>query len=999
MSLEGLKTHYRSFLFLLLMLAALGLFIAIRLPVTLFPAVDFPRIMVSMETSPRPTERTAMELTIPVEEVVRRVPGVRNVRSTTSRGKADVNIFFDWNTNMDQATLQINAVIAQIASTLPSDLQLTVRRMDPTSFPILGYSMVSEKTSLVDLYDIARYQMLPLLFGVNGVADVEIVGGDTDEYQVSIDPAKLDALGITLADLSAALTSSNQIDAVGKLEGNYQLNLVVVDAKLQNIKQLNQLPIKISNGSVIPLQDIAKVESATIPGWQRVTADGHDAVIVQIMQQPGSNSIQIAHDIRDKLVSFRTNLPDGVTLSTWYDQSELVQQSATSVLEALVIGVVFAAAVLLFSLRNLRLAIIVAIIIPISLLVTVVAMYLLDVSFNVMSLGGLATGVGLMIDDVIVMSEYIMRKLKGKRESIWGSAREVFPSLLGSSAATIIIFLPLMALSGVTGAFFKTLALVISSGLLVSFLATWLAVPLLASMLLKDTDAEQEDQPIFRKIQDSYSLRLRTFLRTPTLLLVGIIPILFIGLLAYYNVGSGFMPKLDEGGFVLDYKSKAGTALSETDRLVMQVEEIIQKIPELDTYTRRTGAQLGGGLTEADEGDLFIRLKGFPRRHIEEIMQEVRETVENQVPGLDIELVQLMEDMIGDLIGVPQPIEIKIYGDDATKLQTSSLAIVEGLSSISGVVDVRDSINPSGDSIEILIDHAKIALEGMDATSLITTLNTYMDGVVTTNLQGSYKLTGVRLWADAEFRTNERSLKNLQIRSPNGYLFPLSRVATIQKVPGLPQITRNNLRPMIAVTARLNGRDLGSAISDIKAMMAKQNVTYELGGLYEQQQIAFRGLLQVFVGAIALVFLLLLFLFEDFLIAVSIILMPLLALPAVFIGLWITGTELNISSMMGLTMILGIMTEVAIFYFSEYQQLQNQSNAIEQAGRKRLRPIVMTTVATILTLLPLALALGHGSEMHQPLAIAIISGLIVQVPLVLLVMPILYTTLRGHKWT
>jgi multidrug efflux pump subunit AcrB len=515
MSLEGFKVRYRSFLFLLLILAVLGLVIAIRLPVTLFPAVDFPRVMVSMETSPRPTVRTAIELTIPVEEVVRRVPGVRNVRSTTSRGKADVNIFFDWNTNMDQAALQINAAIAQIASSLPNDLQLTVKRMDPTSFPILGYSMVSETTSLAALYDIARYQLLPLLFNVNGIADVEIVGGDIDEYQVSFDPAKLDALGITLADLSTALTSSNQVDAVGKLEGNYQLNLVVVDAKLKNIQQISQLPIRISNGPLIPLQDIAKVELATIPGWQRVTADGHDAVIVQVLQQPGSNSVQIAQDVREKLATFRNSLPEGVALSTWYDQSELVQQSANSVLEALVIGVVFAAAVLLFSLRNLRLAIIVAIIIPVSLLVTVVAMYLLNISFNIMSLGGLATGVGLMIDDVIVMSEYIMRKLKAKRKSIWSSAREFFPSLVGSSAATIIIFLPLTLLSGVTGAFFKTLALTISSGLFISFLATWLAVPLLASMLLKDTDAEQEDQPIFKRIQNSYKPSSKRFSENP----------------------------------------------------------------------------------------------------------------------------------------------------------------------------------------------------------------------------------------------------------------------------------------------------------------------------------------------------------------------------------------------------------------------------------------------------------------------------------------------------
>ncbi len=1000
-----MQLHRRSVLFFVLLLALAGAFSAFKLPVTLFPNVDFPRVEVTLDAGDRTAEQMTLQVTIPVEEAVRRVPGVMNVRSTTSRGSAEISVYFPWGTDMATATLQVNAAIAQRLPTLPLGTRMLTRRMDPTVFPIIAYSLTSDTVSLAALRDLAQYQLTPLLSSVEGVARIHPIGGKLEEYRVTVDPDKLQAYGMTIDDVAKVLNSSNVLTAVGRIEDHYKLYLGVSDNRLKNLEDIRNTVLRSGSNGLVQLKDIATVTDGTVPQWIRVNADGHDAVLLNVYQQPGGNSVRIAHDIDAKLQNYR--LPAGVKVAKWYDQSRLVVDSAASVRDAILIGVALAAGVLLLFLRNIKITLIAIIVVPAVLSSTIVILYALGMSFNIMTLGGMAAAVGLIIDDAIVMLEHIVRRLRESPEDhhgrVMAAAIEFTRPLVGSSAATLVIFIPLAFLDGVTGAFFKALSLTMAASLMISFAITWLAVPILADHLLKEKDAMQEENGRWtRRLHERYGELLRKLLHRPILTLFIILPLLGSGWFAYTKTGTGFMPAMDEGGFTMDYRSKPGTSLTETDRLLRQVEVIIKSNPNVETYSRRTGAQLGGGITEANQGDFFIKLKPMPRQPIEEVMDDIRRRIEAQVPGLDIELAQLMEDMIGDLTSVPQPIEIKIYSDDQTELEAAAMKTAALIERISGVVDVKNGINPAGDALEIYVGREKAALEGLDPASVTAMLNGYMSGIVATQIQSNVKMIGVRVWVPEYVRKTQQDIGKLLLRAPDGHLLPLDRVADIQTVSGQPEINRENLKRMIAVTARISGRDMGSTIRDIRQVMASPNLLpkdayYELGGLYKQQQIAFRGLIEVFAAAVALVFLLLLFLYERFRIALSIMAIPLMSISAIFIGLWTTGVELNISAMMGMTMIVGIVTEVAIFYFSEYQAIESgmdRENALVMAGKNRMRPIVMTTVAAILTLLPLAFAIGQGSAMQQPLAIAIISGLIVQLPLVLLVMPVLYNTLQ-----
>ncbi|MFA5170278.1 MAG: efflux RND transporter permease subunit [Sulfuriferula sp.] len=1001
-----MQSHRRSILFLLVLLAVAGLVAAFKLPVTLFPNVDFPRVVVALDAGDRPADLMMLAVTQPVEEAVRRVPGVRDVRSTTSRGSAEVSVSFDWGIDMGLATSQINQAITQVLPTLPVGTQMMTRRMDPTVFPILAYSLTSATQSQTALYDLARYQLRPLLSSVNGVARIEVIGGAQQEYRVTVDPARLNAYGLTLTDVAQALSAANVVTAVGRLEDHYKLYLAIADTRLTSMRQINDTVIKTSGGAIVRLEDVAKVSDGVVPQWIRVNADGRPAVLFNIYQQPGSNSVQIARDVAAKLAAYKTQLPAGVKLANWYDQSVLVLDSAASVRDAILIGTGLAVLVLLLFLRNIKITLIAAVVVPTVLAATVVLLYALGMSFNIMTLGGMAAAVGLIIDDAIVMIEHIVRRLRGASGEHHGqvmtAAAEFMRPLAGSSASTIIIFLPLAFLTGVTGAFFKALSLTMAAGLIISFLVTSLAVPLLADHFLTEKDANQEEGGKFTDwLHQRYAALMQRMLARPLLLLLLVVPLLAIGFVGFNQVGSGFMPAMDEGGFILDYRSAPGTSLTETDRLLQQVETIIKANPNVDTYSRRTGTQLGGGLAEANEGDFFIRLKSGTRPNIEIVMDDIRSQVEQTVPGLNIEMAQLMEDVIGDLTAVPQPIEIKLFGDNQDELQITAKKVQAAINKVAGVVDTRDGINPAGDALEIHVDRVKAALEGMNPDSITQIVSGYLAGVVTTQMQNGPKLVGVRVWIPHDQRAITPDVGKLLIRAPDGHVFPLKRVANIVPISGQPQIRRENLKRMVAVTGRISGRSMSAVITDIKQIMAQPNLLpkgmyFELGGMYAQQQIAFQGLIAVFIAAIGLVFLLLLFMYESFRIALAILAIPLLAVSAVFIGLWLTGIELNISAMMGMTMIIGIVTEVAIFYFSEYRDLAETmsfTDALINAGKNRMRPIAMTTFAAILTLLPLAFALGQGSAMQQPLAVAIIAGLIVQLPLVLIVMPVLYRVL------
>ncbi|MDB5494073.1 MAG: acrB/AcrD/AcrF family protein [Phenylobacterium sp.] len=1000
----------RSLLTLLSMLIVAGVVGAFVMPVSLFPTVFFPRIAVAIEAGDRPPDQMEAVITRPAEQAVRAIPGVQNLRSTTSRGSAEMSINFAWGSDMNLALQRVQSALQGAQQSLPAGVMFDVRRMDPTTFPVAAYSLTSQTATPVELRRFADRTLAPVLSTINGVARVTSQGGAAGEYRIEADPAKLWANGLSVADVATAVSGANVLTSAGRLEDRGKLLLVLTDSRLTDPRQIENVVVKTLGGTVLRVRDVATVSAAPAPQWIRVTADGRDAVLVNVYQQPGGNTVQIAKQVETIFQKARGQGPADMQVKAWYDQSYLILESASALRNAIIIGVVLAALVLLVFLRDWKVTMAAVVAVPATLAATTLILLLVGQSFNIMTLGGMAAAIGLIIDDAIVMIEHIERRLGESSDkghaTIVRAVSEFMRPLVGSSAATIVIFLPLAFLTGVTGAFFKALSITMAVALTVSFLIAWWLVPVLVEQMVKRRGhvAELNPQgPMLRR----YRGALERVVARPILAVAGVAVVAAIGVFSFLNVGTGFIPKIDEGGFIFDYIAPPGMSLTETDRLVRQIEAVIRETPDVDTYSRRTGIQLGGGLTEPNTGDFFIRLKTKGRRPIEEIMNEVRSKVQERVPGMQVETAQLMEDLIGDLTAVPQPIEVKLYSDDTALLQKTAPLVADAIGKVRGVTEIKTGVVIAGDGLQIQVDPVRAELEGIDAAEASKQIEGLLTGNVATQIQSGPFLANVRVWTPAAVRARIGQVGSLMLKAPtDGHLFPVSRIATLQVVSGQAEISRENMRRMDAVTARVEGRDTGSAAQEVQRTVGKPGflpagMTFEMGGLYAEQQAAFRGMALVFAAAVAAVFVLLLLIYESFRIAFAILLMPLAAASAVAIGLWLTGVELNIMALMGTTMILGIATEVAIFYFTEYESLVAEGVepevALVQAGVNRLRPIAMTTLAAILALAPLALALGGGSSMERPLAIAIISGLIAQGPLVLLAMPALYRLLGGTR--
>ena len=1010
MNLAGFASRRRrSLLTLLTLLIVGGVVAGAAMPVGLFPDVRFPRIAVTIDAGDRPADQTEAVITRPVEQALRAIPGVQNLRSTTSRGEAEVSINFGWGQDMDLALQRVQAALTGAQGRLPAGVTFEVRRQDPTVDPVAAYSLTSVRATPVELRRFADLTLAPVLSTIDGVARVQNQGGAPGEYRVEADPAKLWAHGLSLAEVSQAIAGANALSAAGRIEDQGKLLLVLTDSRLADPRQIADVVVKAQGGGVVRVGDVATVTAAPETQWIRVTADGRDAVLVNVYQQPGGNTVEIAKAVRAAFHRLRGQGPADMRVRAWYDQSDLILESATSLRNAIVIGVILAALVLLVFLRNWRVTLAAIVAVPAVLAAATLVLWLLGQSFNIMTLGGMAAAIGLIIDDAIVMIEHIERRLAEAAdrgpEAIGRAVAEFMRPLVGSSAATTVIFVPLAFLSGVTGAFFKALSITMAISLALSFLVAWWLVPVLVEGLVGGRGGAVPRLDENGRILSRYRRILDASVGRPVLPLAAVAALAAVGVICFATVGSGFFPKIDEGGFILDYVAPPGMSLTETDRLMRQVEAIVQATPDVDTYSRRTGAQLGGGLTEPNTGDFFIRLKAHGRRPIEAVMDEMADKIQASVPGVEIETAQLMEDLIGDLTAVPQPIEVKLYSNDAGLLLKIGPAVQDAIEKVRGITEAKSGVVLAGDGLEIRVDPARAELEGVSADEVAQQLEAQLTGAVATQVQSGAGLVNVRVWTPPAARSRVDQLGALVLKSPDdGHLFPLSRIAEIRLVTGQAEITHENLRRMDAVTARVVGRDVGSTAREVERVVGRPGflppgVTFEMGGLYAEQRQAFRDLALVFAAAVAAVFVLLLVIYESFRIAGAILVMPLAAASAVAIGLWLTGVELNIMALMGATMIVGITTEVAIFYFTEYEALvaagAPPQAALTQAGVNRLRPISMTTLAAILALAPLALALGGGASMERPLAIAIIAGLIAQGPLVLIAMPALYRLAGG----
>jgi len=1004
-----ISKHARSIWLAVILLTLAGVVSATRVPVGLFPNIDYPRVVVSVDAGDRDAAQMEAEITRPVEIGLRAVPGVTGVRSVTSRGSAEVALNFQWGDDMVAAAQSTQGALATLLPTLPAGTRFNVRRSDPTIFPVTGFALTSDSLAPEALRTLAELKILPALTSVEGVAGVDILGSSPREFAVDVDPSRLQSLGISLSDVVATLGKANMVQGLGKIEDRHRLYLVLLENRVADASDLAAVPVKAAAGGsgVVTLGQIATITPSTAPAFSRVTSDGKQAVLVNVRQALKGDTVAIVKAVDARLAEL--HLPPSVKVTTFYDQSELVVGAANAVRDAILMGAVLAGIVLFVFLRSGRLMVITGLMLPAVLAATCLLLFALGMSFNMMTLGGMAAAVGLVVDDAVVMLEHMMRRMQEQRlsepHSLLGAAAEMGMPLLGSTMATIVVFLPLAFISGVTGGFFKALAVTMVAALLISLLFARFVIPLVAAHWLRDKDAESADRAnaILDPLLDRYGRASGRAFRRPVLFAAIVAALLAVsGYVAWRNVPSGFMPKMDEGGFVLDYKAQSGASLEDTDALLRRVETIISATPEVASYSRRTGVQLGGGLTEADEGDYFIRLKGGSRRSIEAVMTGMREKIAAEVPGLEVELIQLMEDLIGDLTAVPQPIEVKLFGDDTAALEASAKKIGERIGKISGVVEVIDGLRVAGDAISIAVDPGAAAQYGLDPDSIAAQLETAIGGTAATQVRIGAQLIDVRVRAPQDLRSDVARIENLPLIAPGGSSVRLAAVATVSIQSGQKQLTRENLAPFIAVTARLEGRDLGSAMTEIKGAVTglklPTSVRVDYGGLYAEQQKSFTDLSLVFGAALLLSALLITLLFERAGWTVAAISTVLLTAAAVMIGLWIMGIELNISALMGLTMVVGMVAELVIFFLAEMERDKPvTAAALLEAGKKRLRPILMSALIAVLTLAPLALGISRGAGLQQPLATAIIFGLIAAVPLVLFFLPAVMLALAPRE--
>ena len=1002
----GLARHARALLLAALLLTLGGMLAATRLPVSLFPLISYPRVVVGVDAGERDAAQMAAEISRPIEIALRGVPGVSRIRSTTSRGSAEVALDFPWGQDMAAATLAVQGALAAVLPDLPQGARFEVRRSDPTVFPVLGLALTSRSLDPQALRQLAELKVRPALTAVPGVAGVDVLGGAPREFAVDVDPARAAALGLSLADVAAAVGKGNAVQGVGRLEDRHRLYLVLAQNRIAGVADLLALPIKAGQNAgagVVTLGQIAGVAPSIEPSYTRVTADGRDAVLVNVRQALDGDSLRIVQEVDARLKTL--GLPPSVTVTPFYDQSELVSGAANAVRDAILLGALLAGLVLFVFLRSGRLMLITGLMLPAVLAGTCLVLAAFGLSFNMMTLGGMAAAVGLVVDDAVVMLEHIMRRMQeGAARGVAGvlaAAAEMGRPLVSSTAATIVVFLPLAFISGVTGGFFRSLALTMVAALVLSLLYARFVVPLAAAYWLRDADvaAAGRAERMTARLDRGYGRAADRALARPALFAaLTAVGLALIGWASWNHVPSGFMPQMDEGGFILDYKAQSGAALSDTDRLLRQVEGIITATPEVASYSRRTGFQLGGGLTEADEGDLFIRLKGGSRRDIEEVMADVRTKVEAQVPGLQIETAQLMEDLIGDLTAVPQPIEVKLFADDASELDRAARSVAGAIGKVDGVVEVVDGLRVAGDAISIRVDPALAIRQGLDPAAVAGQLETLVGGTAATQVRIGEQLVAVRVRAPADLRARADQLRALPLVAPDGHLVRVSQVAAVSVAAGQKQLTREDLSPFVAVTARLEGRDLGSGMTDVRAAVAglhlPPSVRVDYGGLYAQQRQSFADLALVFAAALLLTALLLTIVFERIAWTLAAIATVLLSAAAVLAGLWLTGIELDISALMGLTMVVGMVTELVIFFLAEIDgEAPVDLAALRHAGAKRLRPILMSALIAILTLAPLALGVSRGAGLQRPLATAIIFGLVAAVPVVLLFLPALIATM------
>jgi CzcA family heavy metal efflux pump len=1004
MTLAGFVERYgRAIILSVALLAAAGIVSGAALPSSIYPRLEFPRVVIIGHSGTLSAQTMMLSVTRPLEQAVMEVPGIRRVRSTTFRGATEISAQFDPATDMIVALQQVQGKIDDARQDLPSGTDLVVERLTPAAFPMYILNLTGS-LSAADLYDYAFYVMRPRLARVAGAGQVAVASSDTREIEVVVDPARLLTAGLTVHDVSERLHAVNTLAPVGRYTSGGVQPLVLGSGLWPSIEAIGQTPVSVRPDGVLRVQDIAEVTPGSPDRTGLITGNGRDAASISVSQQVGANILEIETGIEQAVGELAHTLPAGLQITKVYDLAEFVRSAIASVRDAILLGGFLAVVILLLFLRDWRLTLVASVTLPLAVLMTLVVMHLFGESINLMSMGGLAVAIGLVIDDAVVVVEGIHRRvLEGSAAPVADAVRDLTAPVVSSTLTTVVVFAPLGLLSGVVGQFFRALSLTLSAAVLASLVLALTLIPLLAKWgIRKSVRAATHDA----RLDQGYVRTLRPMLTRPVLSLAITLVLALAGVALYFQVGSGFLPHADEGGFVIDYQTPAGTALDETDRLVRKVEQVLLKTPEVAAIQRRTGSELGLFATQSNSGDVLVRLKGRGQRSrsSDEVIADLRDKLHEAAPGLDIEFVQLLQDMLGDLEGNPTPIEVKVFGDDANMLAEIGGQMEEMLGKVQGVVDIV-GVQNGNPEMTWQIDPVAAGRLGLTVAEVSQQISSAWLGEVATDYLALDRTIPVRVRYPDAIRLDGGRLGQTMVRGSEGRTAPVSALATLVPSTGQTLLSRENLRQMVLVSAYLEDRDLGGAVAEIttklQGMKLPIGYTWDVGGQYLSQRHAFQELLEVLGIASALVFVVLVIHFRAFRPAILILAAAPLSLAGALVALAATGTELNVSSAMGLVLLIGLVVKNGIVLL-DYAERERERGiapieAVYDAARVRLRPILMTTLCTLFGLVPLALGIGAGAELQRPLALAVIGGLALSTAITLYLIPAMYTELHSLR--
>lgn len=993
--MNNFYVKYKSPIAVILVIILLGgAFVLSNIQSGLFPNITFPKIKIIADNGEQPVDKMMVTVTVPLENAIKKVQDLTLVKSATSRGSCEISAFFNWKSDIDLDKTRIEAQISAIKQNLPQGIDITVEKMNPSIFPVMFFSLEGKNYSQIQLKQIAKYTIKPFLSRIEGVSEAVVVGGDTKEYKVFLNPAKMSNLRITPKMVADKISQSNFISSTGYLNDYNRLYLTLTEATQYNKEELADLAISNNKERVIRLKDIANIEIGAEKNYIHVEANGQVAPLVHILKQPDANLLDLEKAVLQKLPDLQKILPRGVTLKLNYNQAAFVSDAIGSLRDVLWIGLLLAIIVTILFLKSFKASSVILVTIPVTLALTLIVMYVIGYTFNIMTIGAIAAAIGLIIDDAIVVVEQIHRTHEEHPEEtsltlVSRAIKYLFPAMVGSSLSTIVIFLPFFLMQGIAGAYFKVMTNTMIITLVCSFFVTWIGLPVIYLLLSKKE----------YKIERNKEVKTRGwvyfFIYRPLISLGFVIFLILFSIYLIPRLPSGFLPNMDEGAMVLDYVSPPGTSLEETNRMLKVVDDILKNTPEVESFTRQIGAQNGFFITEPNNGDFTITLKKNRDLTTDEVADVLRAKIEAKLPSLHVDFGQLIGDMLGDLISTAQPIEVKVFGDDQKTLEDLAKKISGVIENTKGTADVFDGIIIAGPEVIFNPKTAQLAQYNMTPEDLRFQMDSKIEGVVVGNILGKNQLYNIRMF-DGLNNHSVNDLRNTSVFLNDGSLKPVNEFTNIKLTKGVAEIDRENLKRMVDITARLDNRDLGSTLADIQKNIQRQiklPTGYEIvyGGAYAQQQKAFSDLMIILILAILLVFTVILFLFRNIKVSIAIISIAILGMAGSLIALFVTSTPLNVGSYTGIIMIVGIIGENSIFTYLQYREAMkinnNKEDAIVYSISTRLRPKLMTAFGAIIALMPLAIGIGTGAQMHQPLAISIIGGFIVALPLLLIVLP------------